>query len=74
MDTKKDILTTDLRRTLKAMMQKELQNLPSTIEKLEPEQRLSILIKLMPFVLPRVNSVRYEQGEPNEYKIKTFTH
>lgn len=58
------ILTTDLRKTLKAMIQKEFEALPETLKELEPKERLNILCKLMPFVLPKVESVDSESGEP----------
>jgi hypothetical protein len=45
-------------------MQKELEQLPETLKGLEPVQRLNILCKLMPFVLPKVEAVSHEQGEP----------
>jgi len=45
----KEILTTDLRETLKAMMQREIEQLPETLKDLEPIQRLNILCKLMPY-------------------------
>lgn len=65
-------LTKNLREMLKDMMQKELETLPDTLKGLEPVQRLNILCKLMPFVLPKVISVTPEQGEPDEFKIREF--
>ena len=65
-------LTGNIRDTLKEMMKKELENLPDTLKELEPVQRLNILCKLIPFVLPKVESVRHNIGEPDEFKIKTW--
>lgn len=65
-------LTKNIRESLKEMMQKELEQLPDTLKELEPVQRLNILCKLIPFVLPKVESVTHELGEPNEFKIKTW--
>ena len=65
-------LTGNIRNTLKEMMQKEIESLPDTLKELEPVQRLNILCKLIPFVLPKVESVTHELGEPNEFKIKTW--
>lgn len=56
-------LTKNIRETLKEMMQKELETLPETLKGLEPVQRLNILCKLIPFVLPKVESIHHEQGE-----------
>jgi hypothetical protein len=56
-------LSTNIRGTLKDLMQKELDNLPDTLKGLEPVQRLNILCKLIPYVLPKVDSVHHEHGE-----------
>jgi hypothetical protein len=57
-------LTGNIRDTLKEMMQKEIESLPDTLKELEPVQRLNILCKLIPYVLPKVESVTHTQGEP----------
>ena len=57
-------LTGNIRETLKDLMQKELEQLPDTLKELEPVQRLNILCKLIPYVLPKVESVNLTQGEP----------
>jgi len=31
-----------------------------------------MLIKLMPFILPKVENVSHEQGEPSEFEIKSW--
>jgi hypothetical protein len=59
-----EIFTTDLRKTLKAIMQKEFEQLPETLKELEPKERLNILCKLMPFVFPKVEAVSPTDGEP----------
>lgn len=69
MKAKEPILTKDLRTTIKAMMQKEIEKLPETLEQLEPKERLNILCKLMPFVLPKVDSVSATQGEPLSWDL-----
>jgi hypothetical protein len=45
-------------------MQKELEQLPETLKELDPVQRLNILCKLMPYVLPKTESVKHTLGEP----------
>ncbi|MEY3048664.1 MAG: hypothetical protein RL365_702 [Bacteroidota bacterium] len=57
-------LTGNIRDTLKELMQKELEQLPDTLKGLEPVQRLNILCKLIPYVLPKVESVTHKLGEP----------
>ena len=58
------LLTKDLRQTLKAIVQKELEQLPALLETLEPKERLNIICKIMPFVLPKVEAVHPTAGEP----------
>ena len=66
-------LTGSIRDTLKEMMQKEIESLPDTLKELEPVQRLNILCKLIPYVLPKVESVTHTQGEPeNETENNGF--
>lgn len=66
---KEQILTSDLRGTLKAIMQREIEKLPETLENLEPKERLNILCKLMPFVFPKVEAVQPEAGEPDNWNF-----
>ncbi len=54
----------NIRDTLKGLMQKELEQLPETLKDLEPVQRLNVLCKLIPYVLPKVEAVHSEKGEP----------
>jgi DNA-binding transcriptional MerR regulator len=57
-------LTGNIRDTLKEMIQKEFEQLPETLKGLEPVERLNILCKLIPYVLPKVESVTHRLGEP----------
>ena len=68
MKTKEQILTMGLRETLKDLMQKELEQLPETLKELDPVQRLNILCKLMPYVLPKTESVKHTLGEPLQFE------
>jgi hypothetical protein len=66
-------LTGNIRDTLKELMQKEIESLSDTLKELEPVQRLNILCKLIPYVLPKVESVTHTQGEPeNETENNGF--
>lgn len=64
-----------IRDILKEQMQKELEQLPETLKSLEPVQRLNVLCKLIPYVLPKVEAVHSEKGEPetkNETSISGY--
>ena len=60
-------MTGNIRNTLKELMQKELEQLPDTLKELEPVQRLNILCKLVPYVLPKIESVTHNIGEPIQW-------
>jgi hypothetical protein len=68
-------LVGSIRDMLKEQMQKELAQLPETLKDLEPIQRLNVLCKLIPYVLPKVEAVHSESGEPeteNKTSISGF--
>lgn len=50
-------LTKEIRKILNNIVHKELEKVEENLNTLEPKQRLEILIKLMPYVLPKVESI-----------------
>lgn len=60
-------LTAELRAVLKGIIEKELDGLADRIEALEPDKRLELLIKLLPYALPKVESVHPAVGEPPSF-------
>ena len=56
-------LTKELRAALKNILHQELELLPDHFNKLEPKDRLELLVKLLPFALPKVEPESYEIGE-----------
>ncbi len=50
-------LTKELRTTLKGIIAGELDALPQTFEQLPAKERLELLIKLLPYCLPKVDSI-----------------
>jgi len=59
----------DLRSELKNFIHDEIKNLTETLEELEPKERLDILVKLMPFALPKNNSISATYGEPDTWDL-----
>ena len=57
-------LTAELRTILKGIIENELEGLADRIEALEPDKRLELIIKLLPYVLPKVEPVHPADGEP----------
>jgi hypothetical protein len=61
--------TKEIRAVLKEVINYELLNIESLLRELQPKERLEIVIKLMPFVLPKLAPEPIEK--PKEY-IKEF--
>ncbi len=61
---KEQVVTKDLRETLKGIMQNEIEKLPEYLDGLEPKEKLNVICKLMPYVFPKVQTVSSSQGEP----------
>ena len=59
-----NIVTREIRSVLKQIVANELQQLQTTIQDMEPEKRLELVIKLIPYVLPKVEPVPMGHGEP----------
>jgi hypothetical protein len=53
----------NIRETLKDLIQTELTTLPENLKSLELKDRLNILCKLVPYILPKIDSIHAEQGE-----------
>jgi hypothetical protein len=57
-------LTEELRTVLRDMIADELDALPKTLEGLTAKERLDVVIKLLPFCLPKVQSVGSNYDTP----------
>jgi len=55
-----------LRTMLRKTMLSELEKLPTTLENLEPKARIELLVKIMPFVFPRCDSMHAMQFESSD--------
>lgn len=56
-------LTKELRAALKNILHQEIELLTEHFNKLEPKDRLELLVKLLPFALPKVEPESYQIGE-----------
>jgi|LakMenEpi03Aug12_release.lakeMendotaPanAssembly.Ray.scaffolds.fasta_scaffold2619949_1 hypothetical protein len=56
-------LTKELRAVLKNILHQEIELLPEHFNKLEPKDRLELLVKLLPYALPKVYPESYQIGE-----------
>ncbi|MDA9333747.1 hypothetical protein N9Q52_01690 [Polaribacter sp.] len=52
-------LTKELRSVLKDILYQELEEVQERFKLLEPKERIELLIKLMPYALPKVTSIAH---------------
>ena len=57
-------ITKDSREILFTIVKNEIANLPALLEQLEPREKAYILVKLLPFVMPKMNTDEIELPEP----------
>ena len=60
-------ITKELRTLLKDILYQELEQVQERLELLEPKERIELLIKLMPYVLPKVTSISHTTNEPLDW-------
>jgi hypothetical protein len=60
-------MTKELRSILKDMMYQEIDIIQDHLDQLSPKERIEILIKLMPFVLPKTTSISHTTNEPLDF-------
>ena len=53
-------LTKELRTILTNILNDELEIIPETLDKLEPKDRLEMVVKLLPYAMPKLESVNIE--------------
>ena len=51
----------------KDIIYQELEEVQERFSLLEPKQRTELIIKLMPYVLPKVNSISHKTNEPLDW-------
>ena len=56
-------LTKEMRDVLKGVVAEELEGLPQRFDELDTKERLELFIKLLPFVLPKTQSISHTKGE-----------
>lgn len=60
-------LTKELRSILKEVIYKELGSIEERLNQIEPKERIELMIKLMPYVFPKVQSESYKINEPPDW-------
>jgi hypothetical protein len=59
--------TQSIRDRLKTIVEKELEGLPETLDGLTVKERLDVVLKLMPLIVPKSKPVHYRDGEPSDW-------
>ena len=60
-------ITKELRSLLKDIMYDEIGALQERLDALNPKERVELLIKLMPYALPKVTSLSHTTNEPLDW-------
>ena len=60
-------MTKELRTVLKDILYQELEQIQERLDTLKPKERIDLLIKLMPYALPKVTSISYTANEPLDW-------
>ena len=60
-------MTKELRVLLRDIMYQELEEVQERFSILEPKQRIELIIKLTPYILPKVNNISHTTNEPLDW-------
>lgn len=56
----------DVRDQIKAIVNAELSRLPEVLEGMEPRDRIAVVLKLVPYILPKVGPLEAHYDQPFE--------
>jgi hypothetical protein len=62
-------LTKELRYLLKDLIYNELESLDEKLEELEPKERIELIIKLLPYTLPKLQNISHTTNEPVDWDM-----
>lgn len=65
-------ITQELREALRHILSNEIEKIPELLDKLLPKQRLEIVLKLAPFVIPREGIIKLE--DPDQLRVIDFVN
>ncbi len=60
-------LTKEVRAVLKEVVFDEISQIHLHFEKLDPKERIELLIKLMPYVCPKIQTASHSLNEPIDF-------
>ena len=62
-------LTKEMRTILKNILFTELENIEELMDSLDSKQRIELVIKLLPFILPKVETVSHTYNEQIDFSF-----
>lgn len=62
-------ITGAIKVVLKDVLEKEVQKLPEYLERMSVEERVNAIIKLLPYIVPRLKQVEYTEPEQPKNEI-----
>lgn len=62
-------VTKELRKIIKDIMNDKLENIDQLFKQLSPNEKMKFLIELLPYCLPKLNSIDEKEPESNEEKL-----
>ena len=62
-----NVITREVREILKAVIASELEKLPVYLAAMDDSKRIDVVLRLMPYVLPKVEPVKVQYGEPIDW-------
>ena len=62
-------LTKEVRAVLKEVVFDEMSQIHLHFEKLDPKERIELLIKLMPYVCPKIQTASHSLNEPLDFNF-----
>jgi hypothetical protein len=59
-------LTFDLRATISDILGQELESIHERLERLDDKERLDIIVRLLPYAIPKMSEINTPQVEPKK--------
>ena len=60
-------LTNELRCALRDILFNEISTLQNNLDKLDTKDRIELLVKLLPYAMPKIEQVEYSIGEGGQF-------
>ena len=61
--------TKEIRNVLKNLINNELENIETVLDAMDSKERLQVVIKLIPYILPKIENVNPNYGESANWDI-----